>query len=616
TASDLPPRTEGRVLRVIERQLNRVTGLLRKADCYWYIIPDNPGIQQSVRLRDFDPEATPEIEEYHKVAVELDPWEDPYSPPTGIVVEHIGPLDDPEVGIQCLLQSYMLDERFPDEVEEAARGFRADPDADEIDRREDFRSWFTFTIDPEDARDFDDAVSLEKTDDGLWKLGVHIADVSHFVTPNSVIDLEAQERGTSVYLVDRVITMLPRHLTTEVCSLNPDVERLTFSAVIYFDEQAHPVRWETHRSVIHSKARLNYNQVQNYFDGGKDHGISEAVREHLDAMRGLARRLRRKRMSEGSLAFNLPEIKCVMEPGGEVKGFVKRTADEAYNLIEEFMLAANQCVARIIDDAEFPSLYRIHAEPDGKGWERMAMELAAVGINEEPRSQQELNRISKMVSGKPNAYMVNLTILRNMNRALYVPYRNDHFGLGFTHYTHFTSPIRRYPDLLVHRVLDAINRKAPPPYPDEDVSHIASSCSYSEDVAEDAERESLEIKRIEYYRSLLEQKEIGPFDAVIVSIKPKGLIIEVNETLQKGMVPFAWFTDDYYKADQKGYRAVGRHSKNTWRLGESVKVELVRVDVMRRLVDFRILEDGKKKKHKKGKQGKKGQGKGKRRRRS
>jgi ribonuclease R len=579
-------RKSGLIVRVLERRRKTIVGLLKKTSYYWYVIPDNPGFQKTVHVNEPAPKNIP-LEEDHKVVLRLDDWTSPFQPLTGELIEDLGKVDEAGIDVLSLMRDHGLTADFPAEVQKETQRHGKEIEAGALKGRRDLRDQLIFTIDPEDAKDFDDAVSLTEMSEGRWMLGVHIADVSHFVKPGSEVDAEARFRGTSVYMVDRVITMLPPYLTTEVCSLQPEKDRLTHSVEMVLDAEGTLVSFETFPSVIRSKVRLNYDQVQAFFDRmTPTPAIPREVEKTLTQMRELSRILRRRRMTMGALDFNLPEIRCKLDQRGRPIRFFKRTSSESYQLIEEFMLMANQTVAGVLSRREIPAIYRIHEPPNDEQWERMGVELKALGIDAHPWSRDEMNEVAHRAVGTPLEYATNLALLRNLKRARYSSSLKDHFGLAMTTYTHFTSPIRRYPDLLVHRLLKAVEQNQPIPYTNEEMASMAEHCSQMEESADEAEEESVELKRLAYYQDRLQNGDTGPYDGLIISIAPKGLIVELSETLQRGMIAFASLHDDYYVSSEDRTNAVGRKHRSRWVIGQPVKVHLARVDRARRLVDF------------------------------
>ncbi len=583
-------REAGSIVRVIERGHPSLVGLLRRAAFYWYVIPDDPCVLHNIRVRAFR-RGLDAGTEFHKVVIQLDEWKHPDQMLTGLVVEDLGAADRAGVDVLSVIRQHGIATEFPPDT--AAEAVRLPPlpaNAD-FEGRRDLRSWLTFTIDPEDAKDFDDAVSLTRTAEGHWQLGVHIADVAHFVPAGSAIDREAYLRGNSVYLVDRTITMLPPHLTTEVCSLRPGRDRLTHSAVLLLDSAGETLRSETFPSVIRSAARLDYDQVQSFFDGGPADPISPEVQSCLREMRELARSLRSRRMAAGAVDLHIPEVRCVLDAQGRPLELVKRAGSEAYHLIEEFMLAANGVVAGLMARHETPAIYRIHDEPSDEQWAGMKQDLRALGIDETPDSRETLNAVARRADGQPMEYAVHLALLRNLKRAVYSAEHRPHFGLAASDYTHFTSPIRRYPDLFVHRILCAIEAARPAPYSHEDAARVAAHCSLTEQNADEAEEESLEVKRVEYFRRRFQNRDFGPYRGMVVSIVPKGLIIELADSLQRGLLPFSLLRDDFYTVSADRSTATGRRHRRKWTPGQLLDVYLAKVDPVRHRIDF-FTRDG------------------------
>ena len=580
-------RPVGRIDHIVERRHPHLVGLLKKAASYWYLIPDDPHILHHVRVREFSRQIR-QPQENHKAVVILDPWDQAWKPLSGVVTEDLGAFQAPGVDMLSILRSYNVVEDFSEKAINEARNQSPILSDRDMTGRRDLRDLVTFTIDPEDAKDHDDAVSLTRTADGFWLLGVHIADVPHFVAPGSEIDQEALQRGNSVYLVDRAIPMLPRHLTTEICSLKPCADRLTHTVNILLDDHGQIHRSETFVSVIRSSACLNYDQVQTFFDGRSDHGINPIVQHILTDMRILAAVLRKRRMAEGSIDLTMPEVKCVLDKGGKPIRIFKRGASEAYHLIEEFMLVANCVVARTLHQARTPGIYRIHEPPDDTQWMKMQSDLRALGFQVALRSKDSVNRIAREAVNSPREYTVHLAILRNLKRAVYSSKMLEHFGLSFSCYTHFTSPIRRFPDLVVHRLLLSVEAGKPPPYDEEDVRRIAQHCSDTEQTADQAEQDSLDIKRIEFYMEKMARQELGRFDGTIVSMNPKGLIVELSDTLQQGLLPFCSMRDDFYVMSTDRNKAIGRRKRKTWSIGDQITVSIAKVDAARRQIDFSI----------------------------
>ncbi|MBN2704216.1 MAG: VacB/RNase II family 3'-5' exoribonuclease [Pontiellaceae bacterium] len=579
-------RAEGCVKRVIERAADRTVGLLKHTPYYSYVIPDAAGFRQDVRIED-----TRNIPENHKVLVQLNNWTDPYRPLFGTILEDLGEASAPGIDVDSLLADAGIREEFPDDVVAEAEKVSGEVTPERMEGRRDLREAVTFTIDPETAKDYDDAVSLEPHPDGGWELGVHIADVSTYVTPGSKIDQEAFRRGNSIYLVDRAVMMLPRELTTKVCSLNPENDHLTHTALIHLSEEGEMLGYETFPSVIHSKARLTYTQVQRFIDGKTDHGIPENVLQRLQNLYPLVQRVRARRVSAGSVEINTPEIEIKLNDKGKIEKMMPRSESKAaYQLIEDCMLLANRAVAEILIAAEKPALYRVHAEPDEEQWAAMGMELQALGIDALPQTRQEINDAIHLAAGTPVEYTANLAILRNFKRAEYSGTQIGHFGLAFDDYTHFTSPIRRYPDLVVHRLLKAIEKGQDPGISGERIEAIAKQCTETEQKADELEKQSIEKKRLEYYSELMNASLTATFKGYIVSIKGKGMIVELPESLQRGMITFASITSDWLEANEEMTQACTRGGKVKYTIGDPVEVRLSKVDTARGFVDF-VLAD-------------------------
>lgn len=562
----------GRVIRVIERRFTVIPGLFKHTKYYDYIIPTDARMPGTIRVRAAEPGLAPRENEL--VAVELDPWSSHGVLTGGTVIRVLGGALGPEADIQALMLLYGLHDDFPEDARAEAAACPTLPRAGDLAGRRDMRDCMTVTIDPESARDFDDAVSLRALPGGRWELGVHIADVSHMVSAGGAVDSEAMDRATSVYLADRSVPMLPRRLTSDVCSLLPQTDRLCHSAFITLSPELSVETEETAPTIIHSRARLNYDQVQALIVGRSDHGIPDELHPMLRDMHRIAERIRRRRMAAGALDFTLPEVKFEFNDEGRVEAIRRRGGDDAYHLIEEFMLLANQAVARRLSSARVPALYRIHEEPDEDQWERMEQELAELGFRLGRRDRGRLNEIVRSASASDAGYAVALAILRNLKRAEYSPRCVPHFGLAFHPYTHFTSPIRRYPDLVVHRILKAIEQGLAPPVSHREVGEIALHCSQREREADEAERESVDIKRMEYFGRCVQSGDVGPFKAVVTMELGKGWIVELWDSLQRALVP----------------RHSLRGSPARLRPGAHIEVEITHVDPVRRMVDARLWE--------------------------
>ncbi|MEI6892766.1 MAG: VacB/RNase II family 3'-5' exoribonuclease [Pontiella sp.] len=579
-------RAEGRVIQVVQRHTEQTVGLLKHSPYYSYIVPDALGFQHDVRIDD-----TQNIPENHKVLVKLNHWIDPFKPLTGSVIEDLGDASAPGVDIDSLLRDAGIKEDFPQDVIDEANALSGEVTPEKMEGRRDLREAVTFTIDPETAQDYDDAISIEPHPDEGWILGVHIADVSAYVQPGSKIDEEAYARGNSIYLVDRAVMMLPKELTTKVCSLNPKNDHLSHTAEIHLSADGEMLGYETFPSVIHSKCRMTYTQVQQFIDGKTDHDIPAFILQRLENLWPLVQKVRALRIENGSIEINTPEIEIKLNTRGKVEKMMPRSVSkQAYGLIEDCMLLANRAVAEILIRSKKPAIYRIHAEPDDEQWASMGMELQALGIPALPQTRAEINAAIKLAEGTAVQFTANLAILRNFKRAEYSATQIGHFGLAFEDYTHFTSPIRRYPDLLVHRLLKAIELGKELPLSVKQIEEIAQHCIETEKKADELEKKSTEKKRLEYYSELMKTPTPQIFKGYVVSIKGKGMIVELPDSLQRGMITFASIASDWLEANAEMTQARTKGGKVKFTIGQEVEVVLAKVDTARRFIDF-VLAD-------------------------
>ena len=578
---------EGKVDQVIERVTTLCVGTLKHAGGNWTVIPDDGRIQGPVRITGH---GDIKLRSGDKAVVNLEDRMDPTRPEMGEVSEVLGRAGDPGVDILSIMRGHGLMMEFPQEVTDEAHAFARAVTDKELEERRDIRDWTICTIDPKDARDFDDALSVEEIPEkkGWLRVGIHIADVSHFVKPGKALDREARLRGTSAYLVDRVVPMLPVHLTNDLCSLVPNQDRLAHSVVLDINTHGDVKAVDTFRSVIHSKQRLTYEEAQVLLSGGQVEGVASEIRDRVLALARLARKLRKGRMREHALAFNMPEIRCELDENGDVIGFTKKEAMEAYQLVEECMLMANREVGALLAAKFGTAIYRIHEEPSEEDFHEMGEQLRQLGIDGVQVSRESVNEIISRNMPEPLRQAVTLTLLKNMNRALYSPELGEHFGLAFDTYTHFTSPIRRYPDLVAHRLLEALEDGVKKPIKDKELKEICRHCSERERAAAEAEIETHRVKMIQYYDQKLQKKETGPFPATVSSVMFKGVLVELEESGQRGLIPFPAFKDDYYEANEAGTRATGRKTKNVIQLGDKIEVVLESVDLEAKQVNFRL----------------------------
>lgn len=581
-----PERREGRVIRILKRKSETIVGTLQCSKQFHYVIPDDPHIPNDIYVHpgSEDLPRLPRVGD--KVVVRLQAWESRHVNPEGVIVEVLGPASAPGVDLLSIIRKYHLPTDFPDAVVAEAEAIPDTIDDSEIGSREDLRNEFILTIDPDDAKDFDDAIHVERAFDG-WTLGVHIADVSHYVKPGTALDREALVRGNSVYLVDRVIPMLPEQLSNGICSLRPKVDRLTRSVFIRFTQTGKIKGVRFAHTVIHSKARLTYKEAFALLQRPPDTPVGERLHISWE----LAAILRKNRFKAGSLDLDFPEIKVRLDPEGKPVRLELIEYDISHQLIEEFMLVANEVVARETKNRLQPAIYRIHEDPDP---DRLAefRELAmSYGFNPGDLTKRtEVQKLLAQIEGHPAAYALKLGFLKSLKRATYDPSPLGHYGLAKPNYTHFTSPIRRYADLVVHRAVAVATKgakgKKSPKVSSTDLSECSDHISETERNAADAEKESVQIKKLEYFQNQLSSKKPDAFPAVIIDVKSFGLLVELPQFLLTGLIHVSSLSDDFYHFDPIRLRFSGRKTRKAYQIGDRLEVMVARVDTFKRQIDF------------------------------
>ena len=580
-------KTSGYVEAIIDRKRSTLIGTVKRKKGTHYIIPDDPRFSQKVYLPGVPNQHYPEGEKLIVSLGEYDPFWNAFK---AEVVEVLGKGDDPQVLMKALIHHHDISVSFSEAVEREAAAASDKIPKKEAAERLDLRNHRIFTIDPDDAKDFDDAIHVTPLDDNRFEVGVHIADVSYFVQPGSAIDREALKRATSVYLVDRVIPMLPERLSNGLCSLRPGEDKMAFSCLMEVDAKAKVHSFRFFESIIHSQQRFTYNEAQALIDDpAATHPMAEDVRRA--AM--LARAFTKKRFSSGSVEFDVPEVRVKLDASGTPVAIVRKELKEANRLIEEYMLLANQCAARALDvpgKTTPPFVYRVHDRPDAERIQQLAQYIRAFGLQlhleDGNTSSIRLNALLQQAKGLPSEPIIKMAALRAMSKAVYAPENIGHYGLGFSHYTHFTSPIRRYPDLIVHRLLKAGLLGKPQP-PTDDLKALCEHCSKKEKQAEEAERESVRQKQVLYALQHLGDE----FDGIITSATNFGLFVELQGIWLEGLVHVRDLQHDFFEYDEKSYALVGQQSGKTFRPGDSVRVQLARANPDSREIDL-ILLDG------------------------
>jgi ribonuclease R len=579
---------EGSILKVLERARTQVVGLYHRSGRYGYLVP----VEETLHRDVFLPVAgETEVREGDLVVARITDWGSDHHDPVGEVTEVLGRPGEPGVDVLAIVHAHELAARFPDAVLAEARELaRRSGDAEGLEDRKDLRELLSFTIDPVDAKDHDDALSIEASGRGTWQVGVHIADVSHYVAERSNLDLEAFSRGTSVYLVDRVLPMLPDILSGDLCSLKPGEERLTLSLLMEMDDDANVVSLDLVAGVIRSRHALSYEEAQEIIDN--DVASDVALRDSLRKLRDLSAGLRQRRQAQGGLDFDLPEARVILNAAGEPTDIHQLLRLDTHRLIEEFMILANESVARLARKRRLPFIYRVHEAPDPDRLERLREFVAGLGLKlpkTAHRSSRALQKLLQSVEGRPEESVVSTLVLRSMKQARYSAQLQEHFGLGSRAYTHFTSPIRRYPDLVVHRLVRAAFLKGEriPESMIEELDAIAQQSSNRERQAMEAERDSIELKRMEFM-----ERHLGDeFEGTISGVTNFGLFVLLDDVLVEGLIHVSQLADDYYHYVEEEYALIGEHGRRVYRLGDRITVQVLAVDREARKLDLGLAVD-------------------------
>ena len=570
------------ITRVVTRAREVVVGTFQKQKGHAHVAPDDPRIPFNLLVRSGGPDLQRPLRSGDKVAVRMEPWTNPSVSPAGQIIELIGATGEPGVDMRSVICAYDLPGEFPAAVLREAQAFNDEISAEELARREDYRDQMVVTIDPDDAKDHDDAISVEKHGDG-WRLSVHIADVAHFVRHGSALDKEARKRGNSTYLADRCIPMLPLRLSADLCSLRAGVDRLAHSAFMDFTRAGKLRKVRFAKTVIRVKARLTYRQAYAILQGRKVADIPAEIAAEVKRSWELASVLRKLRFASGSLDLDFPEVKVWLDKDGRAERIERLVHDESHQLVEEFMLVANEAVAHQVKNRQVPCIYRIHDKPDEERLREFREFAATLGLRLGDLTQRkEVTRMLSLIKQRPDEYRLKLEFLKSLRRAAYSVDPVGHYGLAKADYLHFTSPIRRYADLVAHRVLaherNAGGRK--------DLGEIAEHISETERVSAAAEQESVLVKKMEFFQRQIDARKPQEFTAIVREVKPQGLVIEVPDVDTTGFVHVSMLPGGPYYFDSARAQLINRRSKRSYQAGGELLVYVNRVDAERRQIDF------------------------------
>jgi len=578
---------EGEVIRVVKRKRQQFVGTVIKSENFAFCSIDN-------KLMPFDIfiplNKLKKAKHGYKVIVEISDWPEYAKNPIGKVVDVLGKSGEHNTEMHAILAEFGLPYKFPVEVEAAAEKISTEITKEEISKRKDLRKTLTITIDPADAKDFDDAISFRQISDTTFEIGIHIADVTHYLKEGSIIDKEAYSRATSVYLVDRVVPMLPEVLSNNVCSLNANTDKLTFSAIVVFDNNANIKRTWIGRTIINSDRRFNYEEVQKIIETGKGEYAKEII-----ILNDIAKKLREKRFNSGAISFDRGDLRFIIDKTGKPIDVIYKKAQDSNKLVEEFMLVANKKVAKKIgkpktDQKEKTFVYRVHEEPDYERLKQFKEYAAKLGYDVSLKSRKSiassLNSLFQDIKDKPEADVIANYAIRSMSRAVYTTENIGHYGLGFKHYTHFTSPIRRYPDVIVHRLLEKYLNGGK----SANKNQIEEKCEHSSDMehkAASAERSSKKYKAVEFMKDRVGET----FDGFISGITEWGIYVEVFPYKIEGMILVRNIADDFFYFDEDSTTLIAHYSDKKYSIGDKIKIKVIRADLMKRQLDFQLINE-------------------------
>ena len=576
---------EGKVIRVLERKNDTFPGTLQRTRTFYYVVVDDPRIKQNILVP--EPKGHPIAKVNDKVIVRFLEWQQHHLSPLGEIIQVLGPTNTPDVEKEALLHKYKLSSHFPPKVLQEAENVTKLPR--DATKREDIRNLLCFTIDPDDAKDFDDALSIETLPQG-YRVGVHIADVSTYVQPQSALDKEAQKRGNSTYLVGQVIPMLPPQLSNGICSLVEGEDRLTKSVFLLFDKNGHLKKASFANTIIRSSKRLTYEQAHQLLKTPPTTPLQKAIQE----LWSLALQMRKARIKKGSLDFDMPEVKIKLNQEGYVKDIVSISYDESHQLIEEFMLAANESVAKALSKIKIPYISRVHDRPDNDKLTeleeqlRLSYSISTGNLS----SRKAIVRLLQRINKHAQSHSLKILFLRSLKQACYRARADGHYGLYKTHYAHFTSPIRRYADLILHRLFEQHlikKRGVHSLYSKAKLKSLSEHLSITEQNSVEAERESVKVKLLEYFEGELKKEKKEAFAAIIVEIRNFGFFVELKKSLAYGLVHLSSMKDDLYWMNKKETALIGRRGTK-YLIGQTVYVTVYKVDRFKRQIDFQLAK--------------------------
>lgn len=578
---------EGEVIEILHRAKMEFTGIVKLSERFAFFIPDDRKMMHDIFIPMSELNGA---KNGIKAVAEITDWPVDAKNPIGRIKHILGKQGENDTEMNAILAEFGFPLSFPADVEHDAEEIPDIITAEEIARRRDFRNLITFTIDPFDAKDFDDALSFRKLDNGNYEVGVHIADVSHYIKPDSALDKEAEDRGTSVYLVDRVIPMLPERLSNGLCSLRPKEDKLCFAAVFEMDAEAHVINEWFGKTVIHSDRRFTYEEVQEVIENK-----TGDFEEEIATLNALAYKLRERKFKNGAISFETTEVKFKLDDSGKPVGVYVKERKDAHKLIEDFMLLANRKVAEFVSKMgkgkhKYTFVYRVHDSPKPESLANFAQFAARFGYKINTKSDKEtaksLNYLMDDVEGKKEQNVLTQLAIRSMAKAIYTTKGTSHYGLAFDHYTHFTSPIRRYPDVMVHRLLFHYLNGGQ----SANAEHYEKLCQHSsqmEKKAADAERASVKYKQAEYLKD-----QVGSvYSGIISGVTEWGMYVEIIENKCEGMIRLRDISDDFYTLDEKNYAIIGQRKKKVYQLGDEVKIKVKNVDLTKKQIDFSLIQD-------------------------